>query len=158
MRVGIVSKAIACLSLVVSLGCGGGEVASPEAQVRALLETVEAAVEAGDLDTVRDAISEHYEDERGQDKKALVRYLTFHVLRNSNRHVLSRVRSVEVDASFAVVRLHAGLASTPLENPDDWSGIRASIYAMDLQFAEEEEGVWRLVTALWRRATPTELL
>ncbi len=156
--VGTVGKLFLGLLLAGHFACGGGDVTSPEEQIRALLETVERAVEEGDLDSLREAISEHYDDERGQDKKDLVRYLTFHVLRNSNRHVLSRVRQVDVDGAFATVRLHAGLASTPLESPDDWSGIRASIYAMDLQFAEEEAGVWRLVTALWRRATPSELL
>jgi len=145
-------------SLLLLPACGGGEPGSPEEQIRGTLDAIEEAVEVGDLDALRDGVSDHYSDERGHDKQALVRYLTLRILGNPQRHVISRIRGIEIDGSFATVRLHAGLASTPLPDPNDWSGLRASVYAMDLQFALEDGDVWRLMTAVWRRATPAEFL
>ena len=153
-----VGRGLCSTFLLLLVACGGGDSGSPEQQVRATLDAIELAVESAELEAIKAAVSEFYEDARGNDKRALVRFVTFKILGHKSRHVLSRIREVEIEGAFATVRLHAGLASSDLPDPEDWSRLRASIYAMDLQFALEAGGHWRLVSAAWRRATPGELL
>jgi hypothetical protein len=86
-------------SLLILPTCGGGELGSPEEQIHGTLDAIEGAVEVGDLDALRDGASDHYSDERGYDKQALVRYLTFRILDNSQRHVISRIRGIEIDGA-----------------------------------------------------------
>jgi len=148
---------IALALALAAVGCGG-DPETPEAQVRRALGALEAAAEEGDLAAFRDGISERYADERGHDKEALVRFATFHVLRSARRHVLVRVRDVLLrDDGRAEVSLAVGLAGSPAASADELARLRADVYKVDLDLAQED-GAWRVVWAQWRPTAPADLL
>jgi hypothetical protein len=61
------------------------------------------------------------------------------------------------EPSRAEVSLAAGLAGRPVRGPEDLAGLRADVYAVDLDLEREGQD-WRVVWARWRRAPATDLL
>ncbi len=147
---------LAILALAAFAACGS-EPETPEAQVRRTLAALEAASEAGDVGAFKEHVSERYADARGHDKKALGAYVTFHVMRNANRHVVLRIRDVVViEPGKAEVVVIAGIAgNTPGET---LGGFRGNVYQIDADLEDEGDGTWRLVWAQWKPTAPAELL
>lgn len=135
-----------------ALGCGG-EPETPEGQVRALLEELETAAEAGDVGEVKDHVSERYEDRFGHDHRELAAFLTLQVMRHGDRHLLLRVRDVALrDDGRVTVLTHVGLAGRGGPSP-----LSADVYEVELDFVDED-GTWRVSWADWKRAPAGALL
>ncbi len=149
----------ALLAVVLALGSGcGGEPQTPEARVRAALAALETAAEAGDVQAFGEHVSERYADEAGQDRRALLGLVTFHVMRHRGRHVFVRIRSLEIrESGRAEVTLAAALAGSTLAGEADVARLRADVWKIDLDL-EEEDGDWRVVWAQWRPTAPADLL
>jgi hypothetical protein len=144
------------LVLLLALGCRG-EALTPEARIRAAIGELSAAVEAGDASALRDFVSERYEDARGNDRRALVAFVTFHRMQSRQVHLLTRIRSVELrEDGRASVLLVAGMAGSGAAGSG--AGLRADVYRIDLDLEDEGGGVWRLVWADWHPVPATELL
>ena len=144
--------------LATALACGGDPL-SPEEQVRTVIEAMEQAAEEGDVSAFKAIVSESYEDEHGNDKRSLAAYVTFHVMRNANRHVFTRIRSVEIrDTGRAEVMLVAAITGSAVSGPEELAGLHADVYKIDMDLDDEGDGDWRLVWAQWRRTAPTDLL
>ena len=144
--------------LATALACGGDPL-SPEEQVRTVIEGMEQAAEEGDVSAFKAVVSESYQDERGYDKRSLAAYVTFHVMRNNNRHFFTRIRSIEIrDTGRAEVMLVAALTGSAISSPEELAGLRADVYKVDVDLDDEGEGDWRVVWAQWRRTAPTDLL
>ncbi len=143
--------------LLLALFACGSEPESPEVQVRRAIEALEAAAEAGDVSAFQEGVSAHYEDARGNDKEGLRGTVTFHVLRNSSREIVVRVRDVVfVSPGHAEVVLVVGTAGA--SSRGGAPGIRGNVYQVDANLDEEEPGVWRLTWAQWKPTAPAELL
>ncbi len=143
-------------AVLFALGCSGTE-AGPEERIREVLAAVEHAAEVGDVSEIKRHVAEAYADDRGNDRRAIVRYVQFHLLRNERRHLLTRIASLEVAGpaqAHAVV--HAGLLGRPAENLEELSAMRADLYTFDFDFVLES-GAWRVARADWKRAAPTDL-
>jgi hypothetical protein len=141
-----------------ALACGGDSL-SPEEQVRAVIEEMERAAEEGDVSAFKAVVSESYQDERGFDKRDLAAYVTFHVMQNANRHVFTRVHSVEIrDAGRAEVVLIAAITGRDVSGPEELAAMHADVYKIDMDLDDEGDGDWRLVWAQWRTTAPTDLL
>jgi hypothetical protein len=141
-----------------ALACGGDSL-SPEEQVRTVIEAMERAAEEGDVSAFKAVVSESYQDERGFDKRDLAAYVTFHVMQNTQRHVLTRVRSIEIrDAKRAEVVLIAAITGRDVSGPEELAALHADVYKIDMDFDDEGEGDWRLVWAQWRATAPSDLL
>lgn len=121
--------------------------------MHAALAAIEAAAEQGDVGAFDELVSESYQDAHGHDKRQLTDTLRIHVLRHPRgREVILRIRDLRLtSASTASVVAHAGLAGA------GESTLRADAYALDLDFALEDD-VWRVTWAQWRPAAPAELL
>ncbi|MAE96781.1 MAG: hypothetical protein CL910_19200 [Deltaproteobacteria bacterium] len=145
------------LSVALVAGACGSEPDTPEARIRRALGALEAAAEAGDVAAFKQQVSERYSDEHGHDKQTLGTYVSFHVLRNSNRHVVLRVRDVlMVDPGRAEVVVIAGIAgSRPVAG--ELAAFRGNVYQVDADL-EEEDGQWRLVWAQWKPTPASDLL
>jgi hypothetical protein len=79
--------------MLLSWGCGGGE--SPEAQVRAVIATGEAAAEARDLSALMDLVSPDYEDDQGRDRSELRHYVHGYLIANQSIRLLTRIDRIE---------------------------------------------------------------
>jgi len=148
-RTPIASLAIA---LLLALACGS-DPQSPEAQIEATLGALEQAAEAGDASAFKRHISERYRDEQGHDRRALMAFTTIHLMQHQQRHLVVRVRSLEIrERGKAEVTLHAGLAGRAPGR------LQADVYKLDLDLEDEGSGDWRVVWAQWRPVPAADLL
>ncbi len=157
----VYALAVACSAFLLggagTLGCGGEELPAEE-QIRARLAEIERLAEAGDVAGVKEFISEGYADAAGNDRRALAAWLTFQRMQHRNLYVWSRIRSLELsDPERAAVVIVAGMAASPVSGPADLARMRADVYEIDLDLADEGGG-WRVVSATWRPTQPTDLL
>jgi hypothetical protein len=148
-----------CFCWMATLFACGGDPLSPEERVRAVIEAMERAAEAGDVSAFKALVSESYQDERGFDKRDLAAYVTFHVMRNTNRHVFTRIRSVEIrESGRAEVVVIAAITGRDVSGPEELVGLNADVYKIDMDLDDEGDGDWRLVWAQWWPTAPTDLL
>ncbi|MDJ0789551.1 MAG: hypothetical protein QNK05_22385 [Myxococcota bacterium] len=138
---------------VLALACAG-DPESPEAQVRRVLTAVEEAAEAGELKTLKNHVSERYQDPQGHDRQSLMAFLTLQVMRQGNRQAVLNIQDISMRSdSRAEVSLGAALASR-----GSAMGLRASVYHVDLDLEKESDGEWRLVWAQWWPGDASEML
>ncbi len=151
-------RAVVAALIVALFGLACAEADGPEAQVRRLLAEIEQAAEEGDLSALRASVSERYQDESGHDKRALMQFLTFQVMRRGNRNAVVRIEEVALRSDArAEVSLTAGLAGTDAAG-GGLAGVRADVYHVDLDVERESDGDWRLVWAQWWPTNPADLL
>lgn len=138
------------------VGCGA-ETESPQAKIRSVLAAIEDGAEVGDVSAIAEHVSQHYADSQGNDRRALVRYIQFHVLRNRRRHLLTREASLELtEPGRARAVVHAGLVGSSASSAEELLSMRADLYTFELEFVLEE-GDWRVSRAEWKRAEARDL-
>lgn len=151
---------IGLLGLVLAMllpGCRG-ERASPEAEVRALINSAATAAEQKRIGTLRDMISEKYADEQGQNKRAVEGLLRLHFLRNETVHLYAHIQSVTLpqpDRAQATVLV--AMAGVPIVSAQALPALRADLHRFEIDFAREDK-TWRVQRAAWRRAELGEFL
>jgi hypothetical protein len=125
---------------------------TPEARVREVLAALEAGAEARDAGAMKEHVSEGYRDAQGQDKREAAALAAFHFLRNQSVYLLTRVRSVEVEApGEARAEVVVAMAGAPIPSPEALVGLRADLYQFSLRL-REEDGAWRVSWASWHPA------
>jgi len=156
MRLGL--SLFPAIVFLVGLSCSS-DVTTPEQQVRALLESAEAAAEEKDLPALKKMISDSYRDDLGNDRQAVLAMVRYHFLRNDAVHLLTRTGTVAFPTpSVAHVTVFAAMAGEPIPTSTDLAALRADLYRFDLTFEAGGEASWRLIRAAWRRAGPADLL
>jgi len=90
-RINILAALI--LSLAVLAGCGDAN--SPEQQVRAVIEQMEAAAENRDVGDLTEHLSEDYRDSNGMGPEEVARYLRGYFIANQSIHLLTRIEQLE---------------------------------------------------------------
>ena len=151
---------IGLLALVVTMLLSGcrGERASPEAEVRALINSAVTAAEQKSIGTLRDMISEKYADDQGQNKRAVEGLLRLQFLRNETVHLYAHIQSVTLpqpDRAQATVLV--AMAGVPIASAQELPALRADLHRFELDFAREGK-TWRVQRAGWRRAELGEFL
>jgi len=129
-----------------------------EAQIRALLAEMEVAAEAKDLRPLKAIVSERYTDELGNDRRGIVRLLTYHFLRNQSIHLLTRVAAIEIpEPGRASVTAYVAMAGRPIPDANALTQLRANLYRFDfgLEVAGER---WQVTRAAWRPAEARDFL
>jgi hypothetical protein len=122
--------------------------ASPEQQVRAVIESMEAAVEARDVGALVEHISPNYRDGQGQDRAEASRYARGYFVANQSVHLLTRVESLKFPSpDEARVKLQVGMAGRSGE--PGAAGLNANLYDFDLALIREGDE-WKLSYADWR--------
>jgi hypothetical protein len=143
---------------LVSFSCGG-ELKTPELQVRSLIERAEIAAEDRDLSSLKKMISEGYSDELGNDRQAVLGMVRYHFLRNDAIHLLTRIARISFPtSSTADVTVFAAMAGEPIPSPTELAVIRADLYRFDFSLEGGGREPWRLVRASWRRAKPADFI
>ncbi len=139
----IAGAAFCCL---VSLAACGGGPATPEGEIRALIEEAAAAAGDGDVGAVADALHPDYRDARGNDRPGIVRLLRAQLLGGGRVVVLADIEQVEVHgADAARVRMTVRYAGADLRRLSLDGGARR----VELDLVRDR--AWRVIAARWGR-------
>jgi hypothetical protein len=141
MRLILASIALASLA-----GCADD--ASPEQQVRAVIDSMEQAAEARDVGELLVHVSANYRDAQGQDRAEASRYARGYFVVNQSVHLLTRIESLEFPSpDEARVKLQVGMAGRGGEQGA--AGLTADLYDFDVALVRED-GEWKVSYADWR--------
>jgi hypothetical protein len=122
--------------------------ASPDQQVRAVIESMEVAAEARNVGDLIEHISANYSDAHGQDRAEASRYARGYFIANQSVHLLTRVESLEFPSpDEARVKLQVGMAGRGGE--PGAAALSADLYDFDLALVLEG-GEWKVSHADWR--------
>jgi hypothetical protein len=131
--------------LAVLAGCSDD--ASPEQQVRAVIDSMEVAAEARDVGDLMEHVSTNYRSADGLDSAEAARYLRGYFVANRSIHLLTRIDSLEFPApDEARVQLQVGMAGRGGQGAADLS---ADLYDFDVALVRED-GEWKVSYADWR--------
>jgi hypothetical protein len=134
------------VALVLLTGCSDS--ASPEQQVRAVIESMETAAEERDVGDLMEHISANYRDAQGQDRAEASRYARGYFIANQSVHLLTRIESLEFPApDEARVKLQVGMAGRTADAGA--AGLTGNLYDFDLALIREGNE-WKVSYADWR--------
>jgi hypothetical protein len=132
------------VAFAVLTGCS--DPASPEQQVRTVIESMETAAEARDVGDLLEHISTNYRDAQGQDRAEASRYARGYFLANQSIHLLTRIERLEFPApDEARVKLQVGMAG---RGGPGGSSVSADLYDFDLALIREGDE-WKVSYADW---------
>jgi len=138
-------------------GCRGDR-ASPEAEVRALINAALTASEQKSIGTLREMISDQYADDQGQNKRMIENLLRLQFLRNENIHLYAHIQSVALpQPGHARAVVLVAMAGVPIASAQELAALRADLHRFEIDFAREDK-TWRVRRAVWQRAEAGELL
>jgi hypothetical protein len=150
------SVLLAMLAAASLLGCGDS--LTPEDEIRALIGEGVRACEEGELDALMKLVAEDYEDERGNDRRALRLTVGYYLRSYGTLHLLHRVTGVELASEEeGRVTLAVALAARPLGSGADLGQIEADILRLELSAARRRGG-WKVTAARWERGGPGDFL
>jgi hypothetical protein len=133
-------------ALALLAGCGSD--ASPEQQVRSVIESMELAAEERDVSGLMEHISDNYRDAQGQDRTEAARYARGYFIANQSVHLLTRIESLEFpQPDEARVKLQVGMAGRGGETGA--GALTADLYNFDVVLVREG-GDWKVSYADWR--------
>lgn len=137
------------IAMTLLMGCSE----SPEKAIRERLQSAADGYESGDRTTIVDLVSDQYSDPDGNDKQAVLAALAM-LAQGQRLYVAHSVREIQLDEGNrrARVGVHVALAGRPIDSVAAASEMRADLYRVDLEMADEE-GEWRVVSARWRGQT-----
>jgi hypothetical protein len=129
--------------------------AQPEARVRALLASVEAAVETGDVATVREALSPLFSGNENLDKPGAMAMLQLRLRARKQIFLLTRVMDVDaVPGQLAGAELMVAMAAVPIPGPEALPNLEADVYRFQLALEEDTDAPhgYRVKSAAWSPA------
>jgi hypothetical protein len=128
--------------------------ASPEDRVRALLASLEQAVQAGDLGPVREALSPLFSGNDNLDKAGALAALQLRLRSQKQIYLFTRILNVETAAGEAGAELLVAMAGVPIPGPEALPRLEADVYRFQLALLEDVDAPqgYRVKTAAWSPA------
>lgn len=139
-------SALFCAALALLAACSDD--ASPEQQVRAVVDKMEAAVEARDVGALLEHISDSYRDGQGQDRTAASRYARVYFIANQSIHLLTHIETLDFP-SPREARLTMQVGMTGQGAQSGVTDLSADLYDFDVALVLED-GEWKVSYADWR--------
>lgn len=123
-----------------------GEADSPEQQVRAVIEQMEAAAEQRDVGELIEHLSRDYGDANGRGPEEVARYLRGYFIANQSIHLLTRIEHLEFPTDGeARAQVLVGMAGREADATHQWD-LAADLHAFKLALRREDEG-WKVTFA-----------
>lgn len=142
------------LCILILLTACAGESPSPEAQLRAVIEAGEVAVESRDLGATMELVDPDYRDSRQRDWHQLRGLVAGYFFRHPSIYIIGKIEGIEfIQPERAKVVMFAGLAGSPQEAAGPLAGWRGNLLRLELEFKQQAGETWRLQSADWRPAT-----
>ena len=121
--------------------------ASPEQEVRAVIDSMELAAEARDVGDLLEHLSDNYRDALGQDRQQAALYARGYFVTNQSVHLLTRIESLEFPAADqARVKLQVGMAGRG--GATGQGDLSADLHDFDLVLVREGSE-WKVSYADW---------
>ena len=131
-------------AMLLTWACGGAQ--SPESQVRAVIETGEAAAEARDLPALMDLVSPDYQDDSGRDSRELRNYVHGYLIANQSIRLLTRIDSIEFPYRD-MARVDLTVGSFGREATEDSSfDLAADVEQLSIEL-QLDDGEWKVTRA-----------
>ncbi len=125
--------------------------------MRAAVAEFQRAANQKDRSPALNLISRDYRDPVGRIYPDIKGLIALHFLRGDSLFIYSRVRELELqEPALVTATVIAAMASTPIESIEALRRLRADIYRFEVEFREEDDGAWRVSSAMWRPARPDE--
>ncbi len=123
---------------------------SPEQQVRAVIDEIEAAAEARDVGDVMEHVSNQYRNADGQSRDEISRYVHGYFIANQSIRLLTRVEQIDFPSQEeAKAKVLVGMIGREAQTGADWNLV-ADLYEFDVVFIREGDG-WKATYAEWNR-------
>ena len=127
-----------------------GDANSPEQQVRAVIDEMEAAAEARDVGELVQHLSAEYRDSHGMSPDEATRYARGYFLANQSIHLLTRIEQIEFPLpDEARARVLVGMVGRDGNATGNWDLV-ADLYVFKLAL-RQEDGEWKVSFAEWAR-------
>ena len=136
--------------IVAVLVAGCGEKSAPEEEIRAFVDSAEAAAEERDASALRELVADDYQDPDGRDAGDLRSFLHGYLVMHPSLNLITRIDSIELEGTEqARVAVTVGMLGRTAGDDDDWD-LAGDVYRLDLRLVREDGGDWRLVRASTR--------
>lgn len=140
------------LGLILVVTACADDPGTPEAQVRAVIESAREAAEEQSTRGVMRHVSERYRDDDGRDKTDLRNRLRLYLMQQESLSLAITIESVELrTAARAEARMEVELAGSAAERLRSMSGVGSRPLHLTASFDLEEDGEWRVIRAEWSR-------
>lgn len=140
------------LGLILVVTACADDPGTPEAQVRAVIESAREAAEEQSTRGVMRHVSERYRDDDGRDKTDLRNRLRLYLMQQESLSLAITIESVELrTAARAEARMEVELAGSAADRLRSMSGVGSRPLHLTASFDLEEDGEWRVIRAEWSR-------
>lgn len=137
------------LIVLATAACGRGDA---DAELVALVERAEAAVEARDAGFFSDVVADSYSDAHGRTKEELLRLIRGYFFVNRDIEVVNRIAAVEPQGrDAAIVRLQTGVVTRGRGGA--LLGLDGELRRLELELIRDGRE-WRVIGAEWARTSP----
>ncbi len=139
--------------LLASIGwaCSNNAEPSPEAEVKAVIDNIEVAIESRSKSKIFKHVSDEYQDYKDNDKQALQRFATIYMLRNQHIELITNISSVElIDESTVAVEASVLMAGKSNNGGTLLNQLSADNQRVSAVF-KNEDGDWLLNSMSWEQ-------
>lgn len=123
-----------------------GNTNSPEQQVRAVIDQVEAAAESRDVGDLTAHISKDYQDSNGLGPEELARYLHGYFIANQSIHLVTRIEQIDFPTDDeARAQVLVGMVGREAAAPNqlDAGDLAADLHTFKIAL-RREDGAWKI--------------
>jgi hypothetical protein len=147
-----------CLLAALLLAGCGGEATSTESRLRAVVEQLEAAVEAGSVSDAAELLHPAYRDQRHASRREATASLLAYLRRHRQIYLFTLVRELDMAADETVAQMvvYVAMGGVPLESLDAAVSLKADLYRFALTL-ERLDGEWLVRQSAWQRVGPEML-
>jgi hypothetical protein len=147
----------ACI-LVLGLGltvvlAGCGEEPPAEQRLKAAIDSLVTAVEAGTPRDAGDVLHPEYRDDRHPDKRSALASLFWYTRQHRDIHLFTLMRDADIDEAtgIASTTVLVAMAGVPLQSIESVISVRADLYRFDVDW-RLADGEWLVTSSRWQRA------
>ena len=144
-----------CLLGFALFSCSEAKLDSPDQAIKNTLQALEQAAEERTLSGFMQHISDDYQDRQGNGKKDIRRIIQIHYIRNQKIYIVSKVQSIVINGSTAIVELSAAMVGREADLPGETaglSGLRANTHHFNIQLiSDDQQQTWLVKRVDWKR-------
>jgi Tfp pilus assembly protein PilP len=132
------------MAVLAVAGCGPS--ATPEDEIRALVDDVEAAAEARDASELRGFVADDYQDASGRDATEVRNFLHAWLVAHPSVNLITRIDSIELEGTeLARLEVTVGMIGREASEESAWD-LAADVERLEVRLAREG-GDWHVIAA-----------